>query len=181
MHRPEILAPCGNKEAFEAALRAGADAVYLAGSSFGARAYAGNFDRDVLLSTLERAHLFGVKVYLTVNTLFKNEEMNELSDFLDPLYEAGLDAVLVQDFGVAEFIKENYPELPIHMSTQMNITAEAGARLAYEFGAERVVMNREITLKELEEIKKRVKEKFIDANTKAFLKGYEIGDAKETR
>ena len=156
MHRPEILAPCGNKEAFEAALRAGADAVYLAGNSFGARAYAGNFDRDVLLSTLERAHLFGVKVYLTVNTLFKNEEMNELSDFLDPLYEAGLDAVLVQDFGVAEFIKENYPELPIHMSTQMNITAEAGARLSYEFGAERVVMNREITLKELEEIKKNV-------------------------
>ena len=156
MHRPEILAPCGNKEAFEAALRAGADAVYLAGNSFGARAYAGNFDRDVLLSTLERAHLFGVKVYLTVNTLFKNEEMNELSDFLDPLYEAGLDAVLVQDFGVAEFIKEHYPALPIHMSTQMNITAEAGARLAHEFGAERVVMNREITLKELEEIKKNV-------------------------
>ncbi len=156
MHRPEILAPCGNKEAFEAALRAGADAVYLAGSSFGARAYAGNFDRDVLLSTLERAHLFGVKVYLTVNTLFKNEELGALKDFLTPLYEAGLDAVLVQDFGAADYIKQHFPELPIHMSTQMNITAEAGARMAYEYGAERVVMNREITLSELEAIKKNV-------------------------
>ncbi len=94
MHRPEILAPCGNREAFEAALRAGADAVYLAGNSFGARAYAGNFDKDVLLSTLERAHLFGVKVYLTVNTLFKNEELGALEGFLAPLYEAGLDAVI---------------------------------------------------------------------------------------
>lgn len=156
MHRPEILAPCGNREAFEAALRAGADAVYLAGNSFGARAYAGNFDKDVLLSTLERAHLFGVKVYLTVNTLFKNEELGALEGFLAPLYEAGLDAVLVQDFGVADYIKMHFPELPIHMSTQMNITAEAGARMAYEYGAERVVMDREITLAELKAIKQNI-------------------------
>ena len=156
MVKPEILAPCGTPEAFEAALVSGADAVYLAGDKYGARAYAGNFSKDVLLSTLERAHLFGVKVYLTVNTLLKNEELEELADYLEAYYEAGLDAVLVQDFGVLSYLKRRFPKLPIHISTQMNVTSHEGALLMKELGAERVVLNREITLDEVKKIRSTV-------------------------
>ncbi|MBO6166333.1 MAG: U32 family peptidase [Eubacterium sp.] len=156
MVKPEILAPCGTPEAFEAALVSGADAVYLAGDKYGARAYAGNFSKDVLLSTLERAHLFGVKIYLTVNTLLKNEEMEELADYLEAYYEAGLDAVLVQDFGVLSYLKRRFPKLPIHISTQMNVTSHEGALLMKELGAERVVLNREITLDEVKKIRNTV-------------------------
>ncbi len=166
MVKPEILAPCGTPEAFDAALSAGADAVYLAGDRFGARAYAGNFSEDVLLSTLERAHLFGVKVYLTVNTLFKNEELSGLYDYIKPFYMAGLDAVLVQDFGVSEYLKKHFPLLPIHMSTQMNITSLEGVKFAKDMGADRVVMDREITLSELIDIKKNC-----DIEIEAFVHG----------
>ena len=154
--RPEILAPCGTPECFEAALAAGADAVYLAGENYGARAYAGNFDNNALLSALERAHFFGVKVYLTVNTLTKESEIEGVLDYLKPLYEAGLDAVIVQDLGVIDMIRKNLPGLPVHASTQVNVTGRAGTEFMYRLGAERVVLNREITLNELRDIKKNV-------------------------
>ncbi|MBP5192224.1 MAG: DUF3656 domain-containing protein [Eubacterium sp.] len=166
MTKPEILAPCGTPEAFEAAIIAGADAVYLAGDKYGARAYAGNFSKDVLLSTLERAHLFGVKVYLTVNTLLKNEEIEELTDYLEAYYEAGLDAVLVQDFGVFSLIRRRFPDLPVHISTQMNVTSYEGSLLMKELGAERVVLDREITLDEVKEIRDKV-----SVETEVFVHG----------
>ena len=151
--KPEVLAPSGNMKALKAAIAAGADACYLAGNSFGARAFAGNFTDAELLEALEYAHLFGVRLYLTVNTLIKDNEFSRLYDFLCPLYEAGLDSVLVQDFGVLKFIKENFPLLPIHSSTQMNILTPEGASFVKNLGVKRIVAAREMTLKELKAIK----------------------------
>ena len=154
--RPEILAPCGNPAAFRAALSAGADAVYLASDRFGARAYAGNFTRDELLQTIEEAHLHDVKVYLTLNTLLKDEELRELPELLDPLYKEGLDACLVQDLGVYRVLRERYPELELHASTQMNLCSLEGAAYAKSLGFSRVVPARELTLAELRQIREKV-------------------------
>ena len=151
--RPEILAPCGNMSSLKAAIAAGTDACYLAGNSFGARAYANNFSSDELLEAIDLAHLHNVKIYLTCNTLIKSSEMTGVYDMLFPLYEAGLDAVLVQDYGVMRMIRQYFPELPIHTSTQMNILTPEGARLAAERGASRVVAAREMNLRELARIK----------------------------
>lgn len=151
--KPEILAPAGNMACLYAAINAGADAVYLAGNAFGARAYAGNFNNDELLHAIEIAHLYGVKVYLTVNTLLKNNEIKHLYKFLKPLYLAGLDAVLVQDLGVMRLISNAFPSLDIHASTQMNITSSYGAKLAKEIGLTRVVAARENSLIEMKKMK----------------------------
>ena len=151
--RPEILAPCGNMSSLKAAIAAGTDACYLAGNSFGARAYANNFSSEELLEAIDLAHLHNVKIYLTCNTLIKNSEMTGVYEMLYPLYEAGLDAVLVQDYGVMRMIREYFPGLPIHTSTQMNILTPEGARLAAERGASRVVAAREMNIRELARIK----------------------------
>lgn len=149
----EILAPAGSFECFEAALKAGADAVYLGGSSFGARAYADNFTEEKLLETIRYAHLHGRKIYLTVNTLLKEKELEEqLYSYLLPYYRQGLDAVIVQDVGVLEFIREYFPDLPIHASTQMTVTNVSGAKFLENQGVERVVPAREISLEEIKEI-----------------------------
>ena len=107
----EILAPAGSFACFQAAMNAGADAVYAAGARFGARAYANNFTQDELIEAIERAHIYGKKFYLTVNTLLKDHEIAELYDYLAPLYEKGLDAVIVQDTGVFQFIRGTFPDL----------------------------------------------------------------------
>ena len=149
----ELLAPAGNVEAFMGAIHAGADAVYLAGSKFGARAYADNFTNEQLIECIRYAHIFGRKVYLTVNTLFKEDEIQELYDYLAPFYEAGLDAVIVQDIGVFQFIKRNFPDLELHVSTQMTITGEYGAEMLKKMGASRIVPARELSLKEIVNMK----------------------------
>ena len=109
--RAELLAPAGNAEGFYGAVRAGADAVYIGGSRFGARAYAENFTTEELIECIRYGHLLGRKIYLTVNTLLKESEVSELFEYLNPFYEAGLDAVIVQDLGVLRFIRERFPEL----------------------------------------------------------------------
>ncbi|SEP89861.1 putative protease [Lachnospiraceae bacterium NE2001] len=153
LRRPEILAPCGNMSSLKAAIAAGADACYLAGTSFGARAYADNFTSDELLLAIEEAHLHNVKVYLTCNTLVKNSELGSVVEMLAPLYEAGLDAVLIQDLGIVKLVRETFPGLEIHTSTQMNILTPAGMSLAKEMGATRVVAAREMTLGEIRLLK----------------------------
>ncbi len=152
-NKPEVLAPCGNRQSLTAAVAAGADACYLAGNSFGARAFAGNFSADELIDAIEYAHIHGVKIYLTVNTLVKDNELGRVVELLNPLYEHGLDAVLVQDFGVMRLIRDTFPELPIHTSTQMNILTPEGALLAKSAGASRIVAAREMTLDELARIR----------------------------
>lgn len=149
----ELLAPAGSFESFKAAINAGADAIYLGGNHFGARAYADNFDENELLEAMDFAHIRGKKVYMTVNTLLKDHELtDELGNYLTPFYENGLDAVIVQDFGVFEFVQKNFPLMDIHASTQMNVTGLMGAKLLKEMGASRIVPARELSLKELKEI-----------------------------
>ena len=149
----ELLAPAGSFEILKAVVEAGADAVYVGGSRFGARAYANNFTEEELLEAIDYVHLRGKKLFLTVNTLFKNSELQEeLYDYLLPFYERGLDAVIVQDFGAVSFIKENFPMLPIHTSTQMTVTGVEGASLLKDIGVERVVLARELSIAEMKEI-----------------------------
>ena len=149
----EILAPAGSYDCFRAAVSAGADAVYAGGSRFGARAYADNFTEEELIRAIEEAHLFGKKLYLTVNTLLKDSEMEELYDYLSPFYEKGLDAVIVQVTGVMEYIRTRFPGLDIHASTQMTITGYPGAAFFEQAGAVRVVPARELSLSEIREIR----------------------------
>lgn len=149
----ELLAPAGNYECFLAAVNAGADAVYLAGEKFGARAYADNFSEEEVVRAIRYAHLFSRKVYLTVNTLFKDGEIGQLADFLRPYVHAGLDAVIVQDLGVLSLIRREFPNLAIHCSTQMTITGSGGLRFAKELGAVRVVPARELSLDEIRQMK----------------------------
>ncbi len=154
MGKIELLAPAGAYQTLKAVTQAGADAVYLGGSAFGARAYANNFTKDELLDAIDYMHLHGKKLYLTVNTLLKEREINEqLYDYLLPYYEQGLDAVIVQDFGVISFLREAFPLLDIHASTQMTITGADGAAFLLDQGVKRIVTSRELSLKEIRKIK----------------------------
>lgn len=149
----EILAPAGSYESFRAALLAGANAVYAGGPYFGARAYAENFTEQQLLKAIDEAHLHGLRFYLTVNTLIKDQEIPSLYTYLDPLYRNGLDAVIVQDVGVLEAIRTSFPKMDIHASTQMTITGTQGAQFLKECGAIRVVPARELSLDEIRHMK----------------------------
>lgn len=143
-------------ETFRAVLCAGADAVYVGGSAFGARAYAHNLSKEELLAALDEAHIHGRKVYLTVNTLCKETELEErLYDYLLPYYEHGLDAVIVQDFGVLSLVKSAFPGLSIHASTQMSVSGEDGAMFLKQQGVKRVVVSRELSLEEIARMKEQ--------------------------
>ena len=145
----ELLAPAGSYDALLAVIEAGCDAVYIGGTRFGARAYADNPEEELLLKGIDHAHMRGVKVYLTVNTLLKQTETKELLRYLLPYYEAGLDAVIVQDFGVMKLIAEHFPSLPIHASTQMTITDADAVKLLPE-QVTRIVPARELSLAEID-------------------------------
>lgn len=163
----EILAPAGSVECLKAAITAGADAVYVGGSMFGARAFANNFTEEELLEALDYVHFHGKKLFLTVNTLLKESELKEkLYSYLHPFYVHGLDAVIVQDIGVLKFIRESFPDLPIHASTQMTITGVDGARFLAEQGVQRVVTARELNIKEISKISENV-----DVEIESFVHG----------
>ena len=162
----EVLAPAGSFESMKAAVAAGADAVYMGGSRFGARAYADNPDEHGLLEAIDYVHLHGRRLYMTVNTLFKEEEMGELYQYLLPYYREGLDAVIVQDLGAMDFMRRNFPEIDLHASTQMTITGVNGARLLKELGASRVVTARELSLDEIRRIRDQV-----DVEIESFVHG----------
>ncbi len=149
----ELLAPAGGMEAFLGAIHAGADAVYLAGNKYGARAYADNFSEEELVFCIRYAHIWGRKVYLTINTLFKEWELQDLYSYLSSLYEAGLDACIIQDLGVFQYVKQCFPEMELHVSTQMTITGAYGASFLKELGASRIVPARELSLAEIRHIK----------------------------
>ncbi|MCX6698915.1 MAG: U32 family peptidase, partial [Methanomicrobiales archaeon] len=152
MQVPELLAPAGSKESLVAAIDAGADAVYLGGDRFSARNNAENFDRGAIESAVDYAHLRGVRVYVTVNTLVRDSELSDTAGFILFLYQAGIDAVLVQDIGVASVAREIAPGLPLHASTQMTIHNREGVAWARELGFLRVVLARELSLEEISEI-----------------------------
>lgn len=149
----ELLAPAGNLEAFWGAINAGADAIYLGGSQYGARAYADNFTAEELVSCIRIAHIYGRKIYLTVNTLLKEKEFEHLYEYILPFYKAGLDGVIIQDVGVFQYIKHYFPGIELHVSTQMTITGSYGAKMLKDMGASRIVPARELSLYEINEIK----------------------------
>lgn len=154
MNRPELLSPAGDYKCFLAALNAGADAVYLGLQRFSARAGAGNLSADELKSALELAHINDKKIYLTVNTLLKDGEIDELYDMLYEPYMAGLDAVIVQDAGVISYIRKHFPDLPVHVSTQAAVTGVDGALFFKNAGAKRIVPARELSINEITRIGK---------------------------
>lgn len=152
--RPEILAPAGSMASMKAAVAAGCDAIYIGGSRFGARAYADNPQEDEMMQAIRYCHRYGVKVYLTVNTLLKDLELEqELYDFLLPFYREGIDAVIVQDVGVMRFLHRNFPDMPLHASTQMTLTTGRVDSLLEPYGVTRLVTARELTLSELEQMR----------------------------
>lgn len=148
----EVLAPAGGWEALEAAVRAGADAVYLGGQAFGARASAKNFSREELKAAVEYCHARGVRVHVTVNTLLKDHELDSALDFVQFLCALPVDAVLVQDMGLWRLLRQRAPALPLHASTQMSLHTPAGVRLVKELGGSRAVLARELALDEIREI-----------------------------
>ena len=163
----EVLAPAGSLDIMKAVVAAGADAIYLGGNMFGARAFANNFNDEELICAIEYAHLFGRKVYLTVNTLLKSREIeNSLIEYLIPFYEAGLDAVIVQDMGVFNLIRKHFPDMDIHASTQMTQTGVYGSRLLKELGATRIVTSREMNLQEIKQLHER-----LDVEIESFVHG----------
>ncbi len=151
--RVELLAPAGNYDSFIGAMNAGADAVYVGGEKFSARAFADNFDTDTLCQCIKYAHLFGRRVYLTLNTLIKESEFSEIYEYVKPFYLAGLDGVIIQDFGVLKFLKEHFPHMELHASTQMAVTGPEFVSLCKDWGISRVVPARELSLSELKAIR----------------------------
>lgn len=150
LQKLELLAPAGSWEALEAAVNAGADAVYMGGKSFGARAYASNFDKEEMAEAVYFAHMHHVRIYITVNTLVDDSELEELADYLMFLNNVGVDGIIVQDLGVIRLARKIVPELPLHASTQMTITNSSGVDFAVAAGMERSVLARELSLKEIE-------------------------------
>ncbi len=162
----ELLAPAGNFASFRAALNAGADAVYLGGEQYGARAYADNFSSEEIVAALRIAHIFDRRIYLTVNTLVKESEFENLIPYITPLYEAGLDGVIVQDIGVLQCLRQNFPDLELHASTQMTITGVYGANYLRKLGVCRIVPARELSLDEIRDIKAKT-----DLEVECFIHG----------
>ena len=165
---PELLSPAGDRERLDMALAYGADAVYLAGTRFGMRAAAGNFDRDGLRAAVEKSHGLGVKVYVTVNTLPRNDELPELPGYLEYLAEIGADAVIAADVGVMAMCRRYAPSLRLHVSTQAGVTNYASACALYDLGAKRIVLARELTLSEISGIRENTPE---DLELEAFVHG----------
>jgi len=148
----ELLAPAGNREAFSAAIEAGTNAVYLGGQQFGARQYANNFSPDELAGCIRQAHVAGVRVYVTVNTLVDDSEIPALKDYLRELYEIGADAAILQDIGIARIARRIVPDLPLHASTQMTAHDLAAVNQLADYGFERVILSRELSLAEIAHI-----------------------------
>jgi U32 family peptidase len=158
IHIPELLAPAGSPEAFRAAVAAGADAIYLSGKRFGARKFAANFSDNEIEEAVRYAHTYCVRVYVTVNTLIHDRELGAVSEYLIWLYSIGVDAVLVQDMGLADLARTLVPGLVLHASTQMTIHNAAGVRWAAEHGLSRVVLARELALEEIRTIIEETKD-----------------------
>ncbi len=166
MKKTEILAPAGSMQALKAVVAAGCDAVYMGGTRFGARAYAENPDEEELVKAIQYCHLHGVKLYMTVNTLLKDEELSSLYEYFLPYYEAGVDAVLVQDMGVLQAFHRWFPDMPLHASTQMTITQGRMAEFYREYGITRIVPSRELSLLELKKMREET-----EAEIEVFVHG----------
>lgn len=156
MKHIELLAPAGNINGLYAAIEAGADAVYIGGYAYSARSYAGNFSNEEIIEAINYAHLYGVKIYVAVNTLIYDDEVETFMNYIDFLHTNNVDAVIIQDLGMLDLIRKTYPNLELHASTQMHIHNLEGAKFAKKYGFKRVVLARETPIELIEEIKKNV-------------------------
>ena len=154
MKEIELLAPAGNMESLVAAISAGCDAVYLSGKKYGARAFAANFSNEELIEAINYAHLYDVKVYVTVNTLIYESEFNDFIDYIDFLYKSNVDAVIMQDIGAMDLVRQKFPNLEIHASTQMNIHSLESVKMLESLNIKRAVLSRELSISDIENIKK---------------------------
>lgn len=166
MNKIELLAPAGSMESLYAAVQNGADAVYLGGAKFSARAYASNFDEENMIKAVEYCHLYNVKIYVTVNTAMKEEEIKEALEYVEFLYKIGVDALIIQDAGLAQLIKRNFPKFELHASTQMSIHNAEGALFLKNLGFSRIVLSRELSLDEITHISK-----YLNIETEIFVHG----------
>ncbi|PKM55597.1 MAG: peptidase U32, partial [Firmicutes bacterium HGW-Firmicutes-5] len=157
MFKPEILSPAGSYEAFIAAVHSGCNAVYLGGENYGARAYAKNFNLETLEKAIKYARIYGVKIYYTINTLFKEKEIDQLINHILEVYHLGVDAFILQDLGVIALLKRVFPDIEVHGSTQLNCHSVQGVRFLEEMGVKRVVLARELSIDEIINIKKNTK------------------------
>ena len=160
----ELLSPAGNIECLKSAINNGADAVYLGGKSFGARAYAGNFNKEELLEAINYAHLYGVKIYVTVNTIIYNNEIEDFLDYIKYLYQIGVDALIMQDIGMISLVRKKFPNIDIHASTQIHNHNNEGIKLLKDLGVTRVVLDREMSLEDIEKIN-------VDIEKEVFIHG----------
>ena len=163
MVKHELLVPAGDMQCLTQAVANGADAVYIGCKNFGARKFAKNFDNNEIQQAVKICHLYGVKLYVTMNTLVRDEEVPYFLGQVEFLYKSGVDALIMQDFGMICLVREKYPELEIHASTQANTSSRDTAEFYHSIGVKRIVFSREMTLKEIEQIKTPIeKEVFID-------------------
>ncbi|MFL0247933.1 U32 family peptidase [Candidatus Clostridium stratigraminis] len=166
MKKVELLAPAGSFESLYAAVQSGANAVYLGGNKFSARAYASNFDDENMINAVNYSHLYGVKIYITINTLLKENEIKEALEYTNFLYKIGVDALIIQDTGLAYLVKTNFPDFEIHASTQMTVHNGEGALFLKSLGFNRIVLSRELSLGEIGHISKDLK-----LDTEIFIHG----------
>ena len=157
--KPELLAPAGNFDCLKAAISAGCDALYLAGKHYGARNFAGNFTDEELVLAIEYAHKYGVKVYVTVNTLIYDSEIKNFLEYVKFLYKNNVDAVIIQDLGMMSLLRQKFPNLEIHASTQMHIHNIEGVKLVEKLGLKRAVLAREKD--HIRELIKRIKKELL--------------------
>ena len=162
MKKVELLSPAGNMESLIFAVQNGADAVYVGGKKFGARAFANNFDYDELVEAIKYCHLYGVKIYITVNTICFEEELNDVINYIEFLYKNHVDALIMQDLGLISIVRKIFPNMEIHASTQMHNHNDDGLELLKRLGIKRAVLDREMSLDEIKELKTDIeKEVFI--------------------
>ena len=160
----ELLSPAGNMECLKAAIHNGADAIYLGGKSFGARAFAGNFTNEELKEAVNYAHLYGVKIYVTANTIIYNNEIKDFLEYIKYLYQIGVDALIMQDIGMISLVRKIFLDIEVHASTQCHNHNSEGIKLLKSLGVTRVVLDREMSLKEIENIN-------IDIEKEVFIHG----------
>ena len=152
MKKPELLAPAGSMDSLYAAIMAGCDAVYLSGYMFGARQFATNFSEEEIKSAINICHLYGVKVYVTVNTLIYDAEVETFLNYIDFLHKNNVDAVLIQDIGMLDLVRQTYPNLEVHASTQMHIHNMDGVKFCEKMGIKRVVLARETSIDNIKDL-----------------------------
>ena len=152
MKKVELLCPAGNFEMLKSAIHNGADAIYLSGTKFGARKFANNFNNDEIIEAINYAHLYGVKVYCTINTLIKDNEIEDFLSFVEFIHKNDIDAVLMQDLGMINLVRKTYPNLEIHASTQFHNHNNAGLEFLKELGIKRAVLARELSINEIKDL-----------------------------